>query len=50
MVHINAIIDVIFIFYLVQRRMYHVDKNRLALAHGSVDLSKIKGEASQQIG
>lgn len=42
MVLFLPILDVIFVFYLVQRRIYRVDKNRLALSTGSVDLSKVK--------
>lgn len=33
-------LDIIFVCYLVQRRIYRVDKNRLALSTGSIDLSK----------
>jgi len=32
-------LDVIFVLYLVQRRIYRVDKNRVALSTGFVDLS-----------
>lgn len=35
-------IDVIFICYLIQRRIYRVDKNRLATATGSIDLTQVK--------
>lgn len=35
-------LDVIFIAYLVQRRIYKVDKNRIALSTSSIDVSKIK--------
>lgn len=34
--------DVIFILYLVQRRLYRVDKNRIALSSGSIDQSSLK--------
>lgn len=41
--HINYL-DVIFIAYIVQRRMYKVDKNRIALSTSSIDVSKFKKE------
>jgi hypothetical protein len=35
-------LDVIFVIYIIQRRIYHVDKNRIALASGSIDMNKLK--------
>ena len=35
-------IDIIFVLYIIQRRMYKVDSKRIALSSTSIDLSKIK--------
>jgi hypothetical protein len=41
-IYLFIFIDIIFICYLVQRRIYRVDKNRLATATGSIDLTQVK--------